>query len=76
LDTNSHTISRYDFLANLLYELLFVFIAFHPAAWYMRRELQRTREMACDEAVTTLLLKPQAYARAIVGSARLGDRLP
>jgi beta-lactamase regulating signal transducer with metallopeptidase domain len=32
----------------------------------MRRQLERAREMACDEAVTTLLLKPQAYARSIL----------
>lgn len=59
-------VARYDFLTNLLHELLFVFIGFHPAAWYVRRQLERAREMACDEAVTTRLLKPQAYARSIL----------
>jgi beta-lactamase regulating signal transducer with metallopeptidase domain len=62
-------IARHDFAANLLYEILYLPIAFHPAAWLLRREIDRTRELACDELVTARLIKPGAYAKAIVSIA-------
>jgi beta-lactamase regulating signal transducer with metallopeptidase domain len=52
-------IARGDFALNLLYELLSMPIAFHPAAHLIRREIARTREMACDELVTRRLLEPK-----------------
>ena len=62
-------IARRDFGCNLLYELLHVPIGFHPAAWLMRREIERTREMACDELVTHRLIDAGVYARSIVSIA-------
>jgi tetratricopeptide (TPR) repeat protein len=59
-------IRRRDFGLNLLYELLYIPVSFHPASWLIRRELERTREMACDEAVTSRLLEPRVYAQSIV----------
>ena len=62
-------IARHDFLCNILYELLYIPISFHPAAWILRRRIEQTREIACDELVTRRLLAPQAYARSIVNIA-------
>ena len=62
-------IARRDFASNLCYELLLLPIGFHPAVWMMRREIERTREMACDELVTVRLMDPGAYARSIVSIA-------
>jgi beta-lactamase regulating signal transducer with metallopeptidase domain len=62
-------IARHDFAANLLYELLYLPISFHPAAMWIHREIDRTREMACDELVTARLLDPRAYAQSIVSIA-------
>ncbi|HBY61556.1 MAG TPA: hypothetical protein DEH78_17175, partial [Solibacterales bacterium] len=59
-------VARRDFAFNLLYEACFALVAFHPAAWLMRREIERTREMACDEAVTRRLVEPGAYAKSIL----------
>jgi beta-lactamase regulating signal transducer with metallopeptidase domain len=41
-------------------------LAFHPAAWWTRREIARTREMACDEMVVERLLEPGVYAQSIL----------
>ena len=38
----------------------------HPASWWIRRQIERTREMACDEAVTARLLEPRIYVRSIL----------
>ena len=62
-------IARRDFACNLLYEVLYLPIGFHPAAWLIRREIERTREMACDELVTHRLLDPGVYARSIMSIA-------
>ena len=62
-------IARHDFAANILYELLYLPISFHPAAMWIHREIDRTREMACDELVTARLIEPRAYAQSIMSIA-------
>ena len=62
-------VARHDFALNLLYELLYLAVSFHPAAWIIRREIERTREMACDELVIRQLMDPGAYARSIMSIA-------
>jgi beta-lactamase regulating signal transducer with metallopeptidase domain len=62
-------IARRDFAASILYELLYLPISFHPAAMWIHREIDRTREMACDELVTDRLLEPRAYAQSIMSIA-------
>ncbi|HMD71843.1 MAG TPA: M56 family metallopeptidase [Bryobacteraceae bacterium] len=60
---------RHDFFFNVLCELLYIPISFNPVAWIVRRGIERTREMACDELVTARLLDRRAYARSIVSLA-------
>ena len=62
-------IARHDFATNILYQLLYLPISFHPAAMWIHREIDRTREMACDELVTARLLEPRAYAQSIMSIA-------
>src|SRR5205085_6295832 len=69
-------IARHDFASNLLYELMYLAVSFHPAAWIIRREIERTREMACDELVTRRLIDPGAYARSIMKIAVAMVELP
>ena len=69
-------ISRHDFPCNLLYEALYLPLAFHPAAAAIHRRIERTRELACDELVTRRLMDTSAYARAILSIAADMNRLP
>ena len=69
-------IARRDFACNLLYEVLYLPIGFHPAAWLIQREIERTREMACDELVTHRLMDPGVYARSIMSIANGMMALP
>jgi beta-lactamase regulating signal transducer with metallopeptidase domain len=62
-------IKRRDFACNLIYELLFLPISFHPAAVLVKRRINETRELACDETVSELLLDAQVYARSLVSLA-------
>jgi len=63
-------IRRRDFAWNLLWEIVTLPIAFHPAVAWLRRELDKTREQACDEAVTESLLDSQRYASSLVSVAQ------
>ena len=59
-------ISRRDFAINLICELVSLPISFHPLTYLIKREIERAREVACDELVTEQLLAPHAYARSLV----------
>jgi beta-lactamase regulating signal transducer with metallopeptidase domain len=62
-------IARRDFASNVVYELLCLPISFQPATAWLRRHIDRTRELACDELVTARLLAPEVYARSIMDIA-------
>lgn len=59
-------VARRDYARNIACELLCLPISFHPLAKYIRRQINKTRELACDEMVTERLLEPRIYARALV----------
>jgi TonB family protein len=71
-------VSRRDYLTNLVYEVIYLPLSFHPALALVRRRIKQTRELCCDESVATKLLRAETYARSLVrliGSAPLGPRL-
>jgi TonB family protein len=59
-------IRRRDYGLNLVCEFLSLLISFHPAVTVMKRNIDQTREMACDELVSEHLLRPLDYARSLV----------
>ena len=65
---------RRDYLRNLIYELVYLSLSFHPAAALMRRRINQTRELSCDELVTEKLLTAEVYARSLVRLA--GSAVP
>jgi beta-lactamase regulating signal transducer with metallopeptidase domain len=64
----AHTARR--FCAQPLYELLLLPISFHPAAALMKRHINRTRELICDEMVAESVVDSTVYARSLI---RLAD---
>ncbi len=48
---------------------------FNPFAWFVRAELDRAREIACDEAMLRSKASPKMYARALVAAARFAEGL-
>jgi HEAT repeat protein/beta-lactamase regulating signal transducer with metallopeptidase domain len=59
-------VARRDYALNLVYEFLLLPVSFHPLAIFIKRQIDKTRELACDEMVTERLVEPKAYARALV----------
>jgi beta-lactamase regulating signal transducer with metallopeptidase domain/uncharacterized membrane protein YkoI len=71
-------VARRDYILNLVYELIYLPISFHPAAAMLRRRIKQTRELCCDELVARKLMAPEVYARSLVrlvGSVPLAGRL-
>jgi len=62
-------VARRDFLTNFLCELIALPISFHPITYLLKREIDRTRELACDELVTQRVLAPKVYARSLLWAA-------
>ena len=59
-------VRRRDYALNLVYELLYLPLSFHPCAALIRRRVRQTRELSCDEVVAERILTPEAYARSLV----------
>jgi beta-lactamase regulating signal transducer with metallopeptidase domain/HEAT repeat protein len=59
-------VARRDFALNLAYELLLLPVSFHPLARFIKRQIDRTRELACDELVAARVVAPDTYARSLV----------
>jgi len=60
-------VRRRDYLLNLSYEFLYLPLSFHPGAALVRRRINQTRELLCDELVAERLLKADVYARSLGG---------
>lgn len=73
----AHVVRR-DYVLNLVYEVLLIPIHFHPAARWIARAIQQTRELACDELVTRRVMKADVYAKSIleIASGTLGRVQP
>lgn len=62
-------VKRRDFLSNLICELVALPLSFHPLTYLIKRQIDRARELACDELVTTHVLAPNLYARSLLWAA-------
>ena len=64
-------IRRFDLLVNLLQRLLETILFFHPAVWYLSRQLSVERENCCDDAVVRSGNESTRYASALIRMAEL-----
>jgi beta-lactamase regulating signal transducer with metallopeptidase domain len=66
-------IRRRDFAVNAFLQLAALPLWFHPAAFFLRREIAELRELACDEEAAGQS-SPRAYAAALVRIASMTAR--
>ena len=62
---------RHDDWTNLIQQVVRALFFFHPAVWWIEREIALEREMACDDAVLAETESPRAYAECL---AHLAER--
>jgi beta-lactamase regulating signal transducer with metallopeptidase domain len=56
---------RYDDWTNLAQKLVKALFFFHPAVWWIEKQISLEREMACDDAVVAETARPRAYAECL-----------
>ena len=66
-------VQRRDDLANLIQLLVRAIVGWHPAVWWIDRQLRFEREVACDDIAVRITGSPKAYA---AGLAKLASLLP
>jgi len=64
-------LERGDDWENLAARLIGAAAALHPAAWWILRQIEHEREMACDEWAATQTGAARAYAESLVRLAEL-----
>lgn len=57
---------RSDDWTNLVQKIVRAVFFFHPAVWWIERQLSVEREMACDDAVLAETANPHGYAACLV----------
>lgn len=62
---------RRDFQKNLLYEIASLAIAYHPATWFVKSQIARTREMICDDMAAEKLVGRHSYAESLLRLAKV-----
>ena len=66
-------IRRHDFLVNLLQSAVETLLFYHPAVWWISRQVRIERENCCDDIAVALCGDPVHYARTL---ARLEELRP
>jgi len=60
---------RRDYLVNLVQSVVEMMLFYHPATWWMARQIRKEREHACDDLAVRAVKDSGAYARALVALA-------
>lgn len=69
-------ILRRDFLVNFLQSLLEALLFFHPAVWWVSRQIRSEREHCCDDLAAACTGDALDYAQALVELERLRSGNP
>ncbi len=64
-------IRRHDYLVNLVQAVLETLFFYHPAVWWISRQIRSERENACDDMAVNLLGNRMTYARALASMEEL-----
>ncbi len=69
-------VRRHDVLINLVQVLIETLLFFHPAVWWIGRQLRAERERRCDDDAVVSVGSPLAYADALAAVAGLDAGRP
>ncbi|HEX7155449.1 MAG TPA: M56 family metallopeptidase [Thermoanaerobaculia bacterium] len=69
-------VRRHDFFVNFLQALAETLMFYHPAVWWISRQVRIEREHCCDDLAVAVCGKPLQYARALSRLEELRARAP
>jgi uncharacterized protein (TIGR03435 family) len=64
-------IRRHDYLVNVIQMMAETLLFYHPAVWWVSKQLRIERELCCDDEAVGVCGDAAGYARALVTMARL-----
>lgn len=64
-------VRRYDYLVNMLQSVAETLLFYHPAVWWISRQIRMEREHACDDLAIAACGDAIVYARALTQLERL-----
>ncbi len=59
-------IRRHDYIVNLLQALVETLLFYHPAVFWVSRQIRHEREICCDDLAVEMCTDPLTYARALL----------
>jgi beta-lactamase regulating signal transducer with metallopeptidase domain/HEAT repeat protein len=69
-------IRRHDYAVNLAQSVIETVLFYHPAVWWVSRQVRQEREHCCDDLAVAVCGDREGYARALVGMERLRHPAP
>ncbi len=69
-------VRRYDYLVNLVQTAVETLLFYHPAVWWISRQIRIEREHCCDDAAVKVCDDRLLYAQALLELARGRQNLP
>lgn len=69
-------IRRHDYLVNLLQTTVDTLLFYHPAVWWVSRQIRMERENCCDDFAAQLCRDRAAYARALIDLEQIRSAEP
>jgi uncharacterized protein (TIGR03435 family) len=64
-------VRRHDYAVNIVQMIAETLLFYHPAVWWVSKQLRTERELCCDDEAVRVCGDRAAYARALVTMARL-----
>ena len=69
-------IRRHDYVVNLVQTLVETLLFYHPAVWWLSRQIRMERENCCDDVAVSLCGDPFLYAQALADLEERRGRHP
>lgn len=61
-------IRRFDYAVNLCQSIIEILLFYHPAIWWLNRQIRQEREHCCDDLVLQIQNNPHLYAHVLTNS--------
>ena len=69
-------VRRHDYLVNLAQAVIETLLFYHPAVWWVSRQVRETREHCCDDLAVAVCRSRREYVHALLDLEQLRDSTP
>ena len=69
-------VRRHDYLVNLVQTVIETLLFYHPAVWWVSRQVRETREHCCDDIAVAVCRSRREYVNALLDLEELRGSMP